>query len=164
MRPIFYRLSLAEMVVPYAAPESPHSRKFAFDSWVANRFTNTYLIIHTAVNTAWAQWQMSYLWDAIAWDKSITWCDSHVLNWHLWKLTTRMRHSPVLLSHMMAVPPYSRMSSAYTKRMLVCFGSTPIIVPMGGLKLWENGDWWSVWFAHSQITVSQASLRCLNLI
>ncbi|KAL1761840.1 copper amine oxidase [Schizophyllum commune] len=32
IRPIFYRLSLAEMVVPYGAPEFPHSRKFAFDS------------------------------------------------------------------------------------------------------------------------------------
>ncbi|KAL1742027.1 copper amine oxidase [Schizophyllum fasciatum] len=32
VRPIFYRLSLAEMVVPYGAPEFPHSRKFAFDS------------------------------------------------------------------------------------------------------------------------------------
>jgi primary-amine oxidase len=31
IRPILYRLSLAEMVVPYAAPEYPHSRKFAFD-------------------------------------------------------------------------------------------------------------------------------------
>lgn len=32
VRPIFYRLSLAEMVVPYGAPEFPHPRKFAFDS------------------------------------------------------------------------------------------------------------------------------------
>lgn len=32
IRPIFYRLSLAEMVVPYAAPEHPHPRKFAFDT------------------------------------------------------------------------------------------------------------------------------------
>lgn len=32
VRPIFYRLSLAEMVVPYAAPEFPHPRKFAFDA------------------------------------------------------------------------------------------------------------------------------------
>jgi primary-amine oxidase len=32
MRPIFYRLSLAEMVVPYGAPDWPHPRKFAFDS------------------------------------------------------------------------------------------------------------------------------------
>jgi primary-amine oxidase len=32
IRPIIYRLSLAEMVVPYAAPEHPHPRKFAFDS------------------------------------------------------------------------------------------------------------------------------------
>ncbi|KAI6014122.1 copper amine oxidase [Pisolithus microcarpus] len=32
IRPIFYRLSIAEMVVPYGSPESPHSRKFAFDS------------------------------------------------------------------------------------------------------------------------------------
>lgn len=31
IRPIFYRLSLAEMVVPYAAPEHPHPRKHAFD-------------------------------------------------------------------------------------------------------------------------------------
>jgi len=32
IRPILYRLSLAEMVVPYAAPEHPHPRKHAFDS------------------------------------------------------------------------------------------------------------------------------------
>ncbi|KAL5521964.1 AMO1 [Sanghuangporus sanghuang] len=32
LRPVFYRLSLAEMVVPYAAPEFPHPRKFAFDT------------------------------------------------------------------------------------------------------------------------------------
>ncbi|OAX39227.1 hypothetical protein K503DRAFT_769707 [Rhizopogon vinicolor AM-OR11-026] len=32
IRPIFYRMSLAEMVVPYGAPEFPHPRKFAFDS------------------------------------------------------------------------------------------------------------------------------------
>ncbi|PPQ79394.1 hypothetical protein CVT25_002664 [Psilocybe cyanescens] len=32
IRPIMYRLSLAEMVVPYGAPEYPHPRKFAFDS------------------------------------------------------------------------------------------------------------------------------------
>ena len=32
LRPVFYRLSLAEMVVPYAAPEFPHPRKFAFDA------------------------------------------------------------------------------------------------------------------------------------
>lgn len=32
VRPVFYRLSLAEMVVPYAAPEHPHARKFAFDA------------------------------------------------------------------------------------------------------------------------------------
>lgn len=31
VRPLFYRLSLVEMVVPYAAPEHPHPRKFAFD-------------------------------------------------------------------------------------------------------------------------------------
>ncbi|KAG1830900.1 copper amine oxidase [Suillus variegatus] len=32
IRPVMYRLSLAEMVVPYGAPEFPHPRKFAFDS------------------------------------------------------------------------------------------------------------------------------------
>ena len=34
VRPIFYRLSLAEMVVPYGAPEHPHPRKHAFDAYV----------------------------------------------------------------------------------------------------------------------------------
>ncbi|EJD00280.1 peroxisomal copper amine oxidase [Fomitiporia mediterranea MF3/22] len=32
LRPVFYRLSLAEMIVPYGAPEFPHPRKFAFDA------------------------------------------------------------------------------------------------------------------------------------
>lgn len=31
MRPIFWRMSLAEMVVPYGNPEHPHQRKHAFD-------------------------------------------------------------------------------------------------------------------------------------
>ncbi|POR34350.1 Amine oxidase [Tolypocladium paradoxum] len=31
VRPIFYRMSLAEMVVPYGNPEKPHHRKHAFD-------------------------------------------------------------------------------------------------------------------------------------
>ena len=31
VRPVFYRLSLAEMVVPYGNPERPHQRKHAFD-------------------------------------------------------------------------------------------------------------------------------------
>ncbi|KAI9830750.1 MAG: Copper amine oxidase [Sarea resinae] len=30
-RPVFYRMSLAEMVVPYGNPEHPHQRKHAFD-------------------------------------------------------------------------------------------------------------------------------------
>lgn len=30
-RPIFYRLSIAEMVVPYGHPDHPHQRKHAFD-------------------------------------------------------------------------------------------------------------------------------------
>jgi primary-amine oxidase len=30
-RPLFYRLSLSEMVVPYADPHTPHYRKHAFD-------------------------------------------------------------------------------------------------------------------------------------
>ncbi|KAF7289377.1 Amine oxidase [Mycena indigotica] len=32
VRPLFYRLSLSEMVVPYGAPEYPHGRKSAFDA------------------------------------------------------------------------------------------------------------------------------------
>lgn len=35
LRPLFYRLSLAEMIVPYGAPEHPHPRKHAFDALVA---------------------------------------------------------------------------------------------------------------------------------
>ncbi|APA06789.1 hypothetical protein sscle_02g015590 [Sclerotinia sclerotiorum 1980 UF-70] len=31
VRPVFYRLSLVEMVVPYGNPEHPHQRKHAFD-------------------------------------------------------------------------------------------------------------------------------------
>lgn len=31
VRPVFWRLSLAEMVVPYGNPEHPHQRKHAFD-------------------------------------------------------------------------------------------------------------------------------------
>jgi primary-amine oxidase len=31
VRPVIYRASLSEMVVPYAAPESPWIKKFAFD-------------------------------------------------------------------------------------------------------------------------------------
>ena len=31
IRPVFWRLSLAEMVVPYGNPEHPHQRKHAFD-------------------------------------------------------------------------------------------------------------------------------------
>ncbi|RDA94712.1 hypothetical protein CP533_6774 [Ophiocordyceps camponoti-saundersi (nom. inval.)] len=31
VRPLFYRLSMAEMVVPYGEPEHPHQRKHAFD-------------------------------------------------------------------------------------------------------------------------------------
>jgi primary-amine oxidase len=31
VRPLFWRLSLAEMVVPYGNPEYPHHRKHAFD-------------------------------------------------------------------------------------------------------------------------------------
>ena len=34
VRPIFYRLALSEMVVPYGAPEHPHPRKHAFDVYV----------------------------------------------------------------------------------------------------------------------------------
>ncbi|CAE6427598.1 unnamed protein product [Rhizoctonia solani] len=31
VRPVFYRMSCAEMVVPYGSPDHPHPRKFAFD-------------------------------------------------------------------------------------------------------------------------------------
>ncbi|KAG8744999.1 hypothetical protein FRC10_009107 [Ceratobasidium sp. 414] len=31
VRPVFYRMSCAEMLVPYGSPDHPHSRKFAFD-------------------------------------------------------------------------------------------------------------------------------------
>lgn len=38
VRPIMFRMSLAEMVVPYGAPEHPHTRKFAFDVCVMAPF------------------------------------------------------------------------------------------------------------------------------
>ena len=41
VRPIFYRLSLAEMVVPYGAPEYPHPRKFAFDRCANYRLSSS---------------------------------------------------------------------------------------------------------------------------
>ncbi|KAG8681374.1 hypothetical protein FRC09_017533, partial [Ceratobasidium sp. 395] len=31
VRPVFYRMSLAEMIVPYGSPDHPHARKLAFD-------------------------------------------------------------------------------------------------------------------------------------
>ncbi|KAG8683047.1 hypothetical protein FRC08_014556 [Ceratobasidium sp. 394] len=31
IRPVFYRMSCAEMLVPYGSPDHPHPRKFAFD-------------------------------------------------------------------------------------------------------------------------------------
>jgi primary-amine oxidase len=31
VRPVFYRMSCAEMLVPYGSPDHPHPRKFAFD-------------------------------------------------------------------------------------------------------------------------------------
>jgi hypothetical protein len=61
IRPVLYRLSLAEMVVPYGAPEHPHPRKFAFDSYVR------LLVLHipfldsnnAAANMAWGSWRTS---------------------------------------------------------------------------------------------------------
>ncbi|CAI4212342.1 unnamed protein product [Parascedosporium putredinis] len=45
-RPIFYRLSLVEMVVPYGNPERPHQRKHAFDlgEYGAGYMTNSLTI------------------------------------------------------------------------------------------------------------------------
>lgn len=42
-RPLFYRLSIAEMVVPYGSPEHPHHRKHAFDlgEYGAGNLTNS---------------------------------------------------------------------------------------------------------------------------
>ena len=42
-RPLFYRLSIAEMVVPYGNPEHPHQRKHAFDlgEYGAGQMTNS---------------------------------------------------------------------------------------------------------------------------
>jgi hypothetical protein len=65
VRPIMYRLSLAEMVVPYGAPESPHARKFAFDSYVKVRGSGNDLILVLGVNMEWAPWPMSCPSDAI---------------------------------------------------------------------------------------------------
>lgn len=50
VRPIIYRLSLSEMVVPYGAPEYPHPRKFAFDSYVPS-CTRLFAVL-TTVNSS----------------------------------------------------------------------------------------------------------------
>lgn len=73
VRPIMYRLSLAEMVVPYGAPESPHPRKFAFDTYVKFRESDNDLILVLGVNMEWAPWPMSCPSDAIAWGKFTIW-------------------------------------------------------------------------------------------
>ena len=73
VRPILYRLSLAEMVVPYGAPESPHPRKFAFDSYVKFRGSGNDLILVLGVNMEWAPWPMSCPSVVIAWGKFTIW-------------------------------------------------------------------------------------------
>ena len=60
VRPIFYRLSLSEMVVPYGAPEHPHPRKHAFDVYVLGLLCAGYLLtMVVAENTGWAPWRTS---------------------------------------------------------------------------------------------------------
>src|SRR5947208_13388802 len=55
LRPLFYRLSLAEMVVPYGAPEHPHPRKFAFDVLVSTMLRKVVCLqrVSIAASTAW---------------------------------------------------------------------------------------------------------------
>ena len=60
VRPIFYRLSLSEMVVPYGAPEHPHPRKHAFDVYVPELLCAKILLTTVVVeNMVWAPWRTS---------------------------------------------------------------------------------------------------------
>ncbi|KAG8683356.1 hypothetical protein FRC09_016132 [Ceratobasidium sp. 395] len=61
IRPVFYRMSCAEMVVPYGSPDHPHPRKFAFDVM------------------EWGSKQTSSLLVATAWARSTTWRPGHFL-------------------------------------------------------------------------------------
>jgi hypothetical protein len=73
VRPVLYRLSLAEMVVPYAAPEHPHPRKFAFDSYVVVSGFNEVITSGPEENTAWASWRTSSRWGVTVSGRSIIW-------------------------------------------------------------------------------------------
>ena len=57
------------MVVPYGAPESPHPRKFAFDSYVAHIYDIMFSqsnLHHAGANMEWARWLTSFPLDVIA--------------------------------------------------------------------------------------------------
>ncbi len=64
------------MVVPYGAPESPHPRKFAFDSYVAHIYDIMFSqsnLHHAGANMEWARWLTSFPLDVIAWDRFTIW-------------------------------------------------------------------------------------------
>ena len=74
LRPLFYRLSLAEMVVPYGAPEHPHPRKFAFDVLVSTMLRKVVCLqrVSIAANTAWEHRQTSFHSVVTAWARFTT--------------------------------------------------------------------------------------------
>lgn len=51
VRPVMYRLSFAEMVVPYGDPLYPHYKKNAFDGGEDGTTQDTYHIPHTERQT-----------------------------------------------------------------------------------------------------------------
>ena len=74
LRPLFYRLSLAEMVVPYGAPEHPHPRKFAFDVLVSRMLHKVLCLprVSIAASTAWEHRRTSFRSAVTAWVRFTT--------------------------------------------------------------------------------------------
>lgn len=108
VRPIIYRLSVAEMVVPYGAPEHPHTRKFAFDSgeYGMGQMANELSLGCDCVG------QIHYLVSLV----TLTIRNSS----HKVRMNSRVR---TLVST--AAPPSSRTPSASTRRTPASCGSTP---------------------------------------
>ena len=79
-RPVCYRASIAEMVVPYGSPRAPHFRKNVFDigeygkTWHRFWFLTPKTVSHAfSPRKVWAKWPTRWNWDAIALDLFSIW-------------------------------------------------------------------------------------------
>ena len=129
LRPLFYRLSLAEMVVPYGPPEHPHPRKFAFDVLVS-RILRAKVVclpkVSIAASTAWAHKRTSFCSVVTALVRFTTLYGA-ILLWPL-DAPSDNSHSQAHILAMMVLRSFSITSYASMKRTLVCYGSTPTTV------------------------------------